>query len=343
MSNLQAAFAQQINACQQMGSPFTARVLQAVWQVHEQQQLFAPWPGDATADAVPLRVAGALHALALSKAHPALASVYGLLTDDMFALQASVQQALEAHPEVLASYLSRSPQTNEIGRSAVLLLGFAAIARSTGLPLRTLEIGASAGLNQLWHRYRYDFSGAAWGNPQSPVLIRSAVKAEGATPVLPAVIHLAEHAGCDAAPIDLHAPGAALRLTSYVWADQTERLQRLRAAIGVAQSHRLHITPQDALPWLQAQLATPPCGIATVVVHSVVWQYLPAATQQSVQALIEAAGQRATADSPLAWLAFEPNARGAFELTLRQWPSGERHVLAQAHPHGAWIQVRTAA
>jgi hypothetical protein len=345
VTSLQSAFERQVAACQHMGSPFTARVLQAVWRVHERQGLFAPWPGDATDDAVPLRVAGALHAMALRKATAELAAAYATLSDDNAALELAIQQALAAHPEVLADYLSRPPQTNEIGRSAVLLLGFAAVAQSTGLPLRCLEIGASAGLNQLWHRYRYDFSGTTWGDANSPVLIRSQLR--GAAPTLPASMQVAQHSGCDAAPIDLHAPGAAQRLASYVWVDQTERLQRLRAAMALAQAHGqgqgLPIARQDALPWLHTQLAAPQHGVATVVYHSVVWQYLPAATQRGVQAALQAAAQRASATAPLAWLAFEPNAQGVFELTLQQWPSGQRQVLAQAHPHGTWVQPVSAA
>jgi hypothetical protein len=335
MTDLATAFSRQIEACTTMGSPFTARVLQAAWQAHEAQTLFAPWPGDAQADAVPLRVAGALHALVLTGADAALAQAYATLTTDEVALQQTVEQALRSHPDVLADYLSCPPQTNEIGRSAVLLLGFADVARRTGLPLRNLEIGASAGLNQLWHRYRYDLSGTAWGDAQSPVLIRSDMKATA--PNLPTTIAVARHAGCDAQPIDLNAPGAALRLTSYVWADQTERLQRLRAAISLAQAQPLAIAAQDAAPWLQAQLASAQPGVATVAYHSVVWQYLANATQHSVQATIDTAAQRATADAPLAWLAFEPNPQGVYELTLQQWPGGERRVLATAHPHGTWI------
>jgi hypothetical protein len=55
----------------------------------------------------------------------------------------------------IADFMSHEPQTNEVRRSAVLLPGFLTIAAETGLPLRILELGASAGLNQLWDRRHY--------------------------------------------------------------------------------------------------------------------------------------------------------------------------------------------
>ena len=43
--------------------------------------------------------------------------------------------------------------------------GFLAVAAHTGLPLRTFEVGASAGLNLRWDRFFYEARGATWGPP----------------------------------------------------------------------------------------------------------------------------------------------------------------------------------
>lgn len=338
--NLAQAWARQIRWCADNGSPFTARVLEAAWADRERggalAQLLPAWPGDAGADAVPLRVAGALHALALSGRDVELATLYPP-RQEPGDLAAAVADAMVDHGDVLAGYLAVAPQTNEIGRCAVLLPGFAAIAQITGLPLSTFEIGASAGLNQLWHRYRYALGDVAWGDAGSEVLIRAEWR--GDIPQLPQHIDVGSHAACDISPIDLQADGAALRLMSYVWPDQRERLERLRAAITLAQRLQVRVDAADALTWTQDVLATQRAGCATVLYHSVMWQYMPEPTRNGLRGLIEATGSHATRQAPLAWLAFEPPDNDArMLLTLTLWPGGERRVLAEAHPHGQWVR-----
>lgn len=337
---LAEAWSRQIAWCDSNGSPFTARVLEAAWADRELggtlSELLRDWPGDAGADAVPLRVAGALHALALSGRDVELAALYPP-RQEQGDLTHAVANAMLDHRDVIAEYLAVAPQTNEIGRSAVLLPGFAAIAQTTGLPLATFEIGASAGLNQLWHHYRYALGDVTWGDRGSEVLIRA--EWQGALPALPERIEVASHAACDVSPIDLQAEGAALRLTSYVWPDQRERLDRLRAAIALAQRLRIRVEAADALTWAQDALATQRRGCATVLYHSVMRQYLPEPTRNGLRGLIEATGSHATREAPLAWLAFEPPGSDAqMQLTLTLWPGGQRRVLAEAHPHGKWVR-----
>jgi hypothetical protein len=338
--NLAEAWARQIRWCADNGSPFTARVLEAAWADRERggalAQLLPGWHGDAGADAVPLRVAGALHALALTGRDVELAALYPPRQAPGDIARA-VANAMLNHGDVIAAYLALAPQTNEIGRSAVLLPGFAAVAQITGLPLATFEIGASAGLNQLWHHYRYALGNVSWGDADSGVLIRT--DWQGAVPALPDRIEVASHAASDVSPIDLQAEGAALRLVSYVWPDQRERLERLRAAIALAQRLQVRVEAADALTWAQDVLATQRTGCATVLYHSVMWQYMPEPTKNGLRGLIEATGSHATRAAPLAWLAFEPPDNDArMLLTLTLWPGGQRRVLAEAHPHGQWVR-----
>jgi hypothetical protein len=80
-------------------------------------------------------------------------------------------------------------------------------------------------------------------------------------------------------------------------------------------------------------------GQALVLMHSVMWQYLPSAEQGAIQALMEVAGAASTPETPLAWLRFEPPKPDVhMELRCRIWPGGEDRLLARCHPHGAWVE-----
>jgi len=334
-------------ACEYLGSPFSARVLailaEEVAAGGPFADLMCPWVGpDAAAalnDAAPLRMLGGLHYLTLSGADPGLAALYPARSSgaDKAALKAELRRAAVDHRAALERFIPSAPQTNEVRRSICLVGGFLTVAARTGLPLRCLEIGSSAGLNQNWSRYRYRFGEAgAWGDAASAVAIGTAWA--GPPPPLGEAV-VAQTRGCDLRPIDLSDPDQALRLEAYVWADQTDRLERLRAAVAVARDHPSAIDRAEAADWVEAH-AMPAPGFATVLFHSVVWQYLPGATQTRIQAAIERAGQAATPEAPVAWLRMEPDPdsiTGPMQIRLTTWPPGEEILLARAHPHGAEV------
>ncbi|MET1026064.1 MAG: DUF2332 domain-containing protein [Dongiaceae bacterium] len=334
------AFSKQVRWCRELGSPFTAGLLHSAWLDLEQTgplaDLIGHWPGDPAADALPLRLAGALHALVLSGADADLANHYPPLASGSAEpnLWPAVLRALEIHRPLIDRFLSMPPQTNEIRRSAVLLGGFMEIQRSINMPLYLLEIGASAGLNSNWDRYCYRLGDAIWGDPASPVQIST--EWSGHLPPLqpPAVVG---RAACDLSPIDLEDAAQRLRLRAYVWADQRDRLARLDAAIAMTRQLKFQVEQADAAPWLEAHLATARTGAGTVIYHSIMWQYLPAASQARIRQALERAGKDAGRDAPIAWLRFEPGNGKLFELRLTLWPDGTEHLLATAHPHGASV------
>jgi hypothetical protein len=333
------AFERQAEWCKKLNASFTADVVDTLAQQLREggplAELLPDWPGDPSVDAVPLRLAGALHALALDPGSP-LAALYPprATTVDRDALIRELNAALRADRAFFDRMLQQPPQTNEIGRSAVLLGGFAEISRHTGLPLALLEIGASAGLNLRWDRYRFELGTHSWGDPGSPVRIKSEWR--GSPPVLPQTIGVAERAGCDQAPLDPRSDSDRRNLLAYCWPEQRERVDRLRAALELTSSDDLVVEHADAAHWLERQLAHRRPGVATVVYHSIVWQYLAEDTQRAARAAIEQAGARATDNAPLAWLALEFEGEGRPpELSLTQWPGGARQRLATAHPHGA--------
>ncbi len=337
-----SAFDVQVGWCSSLGSRFTANVLSLLRNDladgGRTAELLRSWPGDPLADALPLRLAGALHALVLTHQAPDLAACYPPFhSTSRDRLWPALNEAVMHHDGMIRQFLTSPPQTNEVGRSGVLLGGFLTVAALTGLPLRVLEIGASAGLNLIFDQYRYRLGPASWGDPGSPVAL--APDWEGGQPPLAAPLRVVERAACDRAPVDLEDDAQRLRLKAYVWADQTERLARLEGAIALARRERLTVERADAAHWVPERLATLPEGQTTVLFHSIMWTYVPAHDQALIAAAIAAAGRRATHEAPLAWLRFEPSSTASGpELTLTTWP-GERHRrLATASAHGNAIR-----
>jgi len=203
-------------------------------------------------------------------------------------------------------------QTNEVRRSHGLLPGFVKVAQTTGLPLRLLEIGSSAGLNLRWDHF--------------PFL------------EVPKDVRVAERRGCDLNPIDPTLDENRPAMLSFVWPDQKERLQQLTDAIEIARRVPAQVDQSDAIPWLEQHLAEPRAGVATVVFHSVVMPYLSEEAREKVRQVIEEAGPRATVEAPLAWLSMEPAADGP-DIHLTMWPGGERKLIARASFHGNDVKV----
>ena len=309
--------------------------------------LLAERAGEPRGDALPLRLMAAVHRLVLSGSAPELARWYPSAGGAGSAAEAwpEFRALLAGRADELRRLLDEPLQTNEPARAAALLPGFLAVARSTGLPLRVLELGASAGLNLNWDRYRYEGDGFAYGPEDSPVRIAGAY--EGRVPAtLPTVV--AHRAGCDRRPLDAASEHDRLVLRSAVWADQLDRLALLDAALEVARRHPPAIERADALDWLEARLAEPADGVATVVVHSIVVQYLPPPERERLGELIRAAGGAATAGRPLAWLRMEPPTRevregdpahGLGELRLTGWPGGREELLGHAGYHGRPVRL----
>uniref|UniRef100_UPI0025F9B5B3 DUF2332 domain-containing protein n=1 Tax=uncultured Nitratireductor sp. TaxID=520953 RepID=UPI0025F9B5B3 len=228
------------------------------------------------------------------------------------------------------------PQTNEIGRAAMLLPGFLTIARETGLPLDLREIGSSAGLNLLFDRFHYRYGESEWGDAASPVKLVPELR--GNAPDLSGALDIATRFGSDIAPIDVSDAGERLRLASYIWPDQTARLARMKAAVELAGGEPLVPERTDAFGFLETALAQRRPDRVLVLFHSIMWQYLPAATRLRIEAALASAGTARGA--PIAWLRMEPADTGEpFALvSLTLWPDGNRRDLARCDFHGRWIE-----
>lgn len=345
------AFRRQASSCRRLGSPFTGDLLETLADLLDDGtkvgKAILDWPADPVADALALRLAGALHALVLTERSPELIAVYppggnarskGARQDDRHAhrrLREAIESAFDVHADTILRFIQSPPQTNEVARSAALAAGFLEIAARTERPLAIFEIGASAGLNLHWDRFGYDLGGLRFGHGKAlPLLTPSWT---GLTPSK-GDVQVRERAGCDQAPIDLRSTDEVLRLRAYIWPDQEDRQVRLDQALAVAKAHPVSIERADAADWAAARLARRRDGATTVLFHSIVWQYIPKDSQQSLERTIEEAGRHADRRSPFAWLRMEPETEQAAALSLTLWPTGSTTKLAEVDYHGRWIR-----
>lgn len=336
-------FERQASACEDLGSPFAAALCRLLAERLDDGTAFGrrilDWPGDPAADALALRACGALHALARSGREPALARVYPPAPFARDAVWAAIAGARVRHDAFLAGWLDSPPQTNEVARSSFVLGAALTVAQRTGLPLTVFEIGASAGLNLAFEQYRYELGdGRAWGDAAAPLTIQSDWR--GARPALDTPLRIVGRVGCDRNPLDPSSEADAARLLSYVWPDQSSRMQRLEAALRLAAASGRRVEQADAAEWVERQLASPATpGVCRFFFHTIVWQYLPDAVKLRIEAALAVAGAAATPTTPLAQFGFEIDGGapgGGMTLTL--WPGGEAMPLGRADFHGRWVE-----
>ena len=124
-------------------------------------------------------------------------------------------------------------------------------------------------------------------------------------------------------------------------AKSAERFARMDAAIQAAETMPPDITRSGAGDFLTDMLAEDQeDGVTRIVMHSVVWQYIPAHERDRINTLMETSGAAATDEAPLAWVSLEANRdTHRHELSVRYWPGGEEWTkLGTAHPHGEWVE-----
>ncbi|MCM0675795.1 DUF2332 domain-containing protein [Micromonospora phytophila] len=171
-----------------------------------------------------------------------------------------------------AELRTRTVQTNEAGRCAVLLPVLAALPQ----PLALLEVGASAGLCLYPDRYAYRYGDHTIG-AGAPVLDCAAT---GMTPPanLPEVVW---RAGLDLNPLDVTEPADLAWLDALIWPEHTHRRDRLRDATAVAAAEPPLLVRGDLVDDLPALASRAPADATLVVFHTSVLYQVPASRREA--------------------------------------------------------------
>ena len=293
----------------------------AIWRRLAEDPEVAEIIGEPTWDS-PLRLAAGLHYLVLS----------GEASWD------ETDEALTSHRDFLSTWVARQGvQTNEVQRCWMLLPCFLRAAERTGArEFRLVEIGPAAGLNLVWDRYRYSYADGDWGLAAADLALTGEERRPVPTEILALRPVVRSRVGIEINPIDVLSDEGALLLKSFVWADQTWRLDQLDRAIAAVRRDPPDLIDGDAASTLPTILAEHDPDVLTVVWQTAVLGYLPAERRQLVRDALEQAG----ATRPLAYVEAARPSDGShahYGLWLQLWPGGSREELALAEHHGAWL------
>ncbi len=272
----------------------------------------------------------------------------------------ALQGSIMARREHLREFIQASHvQTNETGRgiSWLLPISLAGWAR-----IHLLDLGASAGLNLAANRRNFRFVEEQNGRPYyrlghgDPVQFEvrtqgAADNFDGADSAMPFIL---SRLGCDINPFFLRTTLDEATLAAFVWADQRERLARLREGIAAFRETNKGSAPvelhaidlPDGLPNLLDQHISDD-NAPLICYNTFVRMYLPDKGSALRHLLIEWAQNKAR---PVVWIQWEPSSSlnelhgkapefGWLAWTIDLWYRGGAYHwhVAWVHPHGQQI------
>lgn len=196
---------------------------------------------------------------------------------------------LLAHWEsVKAEALVRATQTNEPRRCAVLLPVLGMIDG----PIALLEVGASAGLCLSPERYSYSYDGVRLDPSDGPSTVLLECAVTGHPPVTDRMPEIVWRAGLDLNPLDVSNSDDVTWLETLIWPEQTERRERLRAAMDIVRANPPRIVRGDAVEALPGLVAEAPTDATLVIVTSAAIVYLMPEPRAQLIRYIESSGAR---------------------------------------------------
>ncbi|MBD0330412.1 MAG: DUF2332 domain-containing protein [Thermoleophilia bacterium] len=231
----------------------------------------------------------------------------------------------------------RTVQTNEPQRSWALLPLFLTVARAAAARLDVVELGASAGLNLLWDRYRYGYAAGAWGDERSPLRLRGDERAAVPADLLATEVDVRRRRGIDLAPLDATSEEGLRTLLAFR-TDLGYRT-RVRGAAAIVRAEPPELIAGDYVELLPDLLRDRDGSALTVVFQTLSTVYLADERRDRLRELVERAGR----EGPLAWISTPTpdehgQRRGDYPLELALWPGGERRIVARMDNHGTWLE-----
>ncbi len=290
---------------------------------------------------VPNILLAAVHYLLLKGARHSLAAYYPSVSngprpgDDPYPHFRSF--CIEHRDEILNLIQTRLVQTNEVRRCVYLALVCGIVAERAGhRPLAFIDVGASAGLNLLWNRFGYDYSGHRLGDPRSPVQLACELRGDVRPPFPEGLPAVASRVGIDLNPVDVRDPDAVLWFRALIWPEHRERVDLLMRAFQLAQQDPPDLIAGDAIELLPRVIAAVPRGTPVCVFHTHAINQFPRGSRERLAALIDEHGRR----RDLCRVSAEWIGTPQTQLELVAYEQGVKteKLLAYVDGHARWIE-----
>jgi hypothetical protein len=291
----------------------------------------------------PMLVLAALH-LAARAGDEVLAPLYASIATiepSVFAL--STLERLEVMPSLVRDQLHRMTQTNEPGRSAVLVSVLRELHARGVHDVHLIDVGTSMGLNLYPDLYRINVPGA-----HDPAALHTDYLTPTGTEGGPANIH--QRIGIDPNPLSPDSSDDVRWLEACLWPEEPARIARFHALVEEMRTWpaatRLAGTALERIDDAVA-LCTP--GATTLIFHSWVAAYFSLGEQEQWR---ERVMDHVAGGATWVFLEHPDYVRGMTpppDRSSSPRPGGSQVVVAEpfgepaswgwAHPHGRWIAL----
>lgn len=293
----------------------------------------------------------AVHDLVLRGVDHPLADVYRSRRDAADAGELFCDLTKRERSEVARLLATRRTNTNECGRSAVLVPALRWAATKVGEPIALLDGGASAGLNLHLDGYLLDYGEAGRTGPPD-ALVRVECTVTGAAPIETTAPRIVDRIGLDRAPVDLDDDADVRWLLACTWPD-TGRLERTRAAIAQARGAGHEVVKGDLVDDLAAVADRLRVDVPLCVTTTWVMAYLRREAREAFVAELASL----SASRPVVWIRgegagvvddmppdidrslfgdLEPSVLAA--TVFRDGEAASIDTLGACHPHGSVLQ-----
>ena len=294
-------------------------------------------------NALPNLFFGAVHFLLLKGDHHQLAAFYPSINrttrqyDYIYPYFRSF--VLEHELEIGDIMETRSVQTNEVARCAILVPAFELVAQEAhDRSLAMIEIGSSAGLTLLWDQYHYRFADDLQCGPSnSPVQIECELHGPKKPTIPDKLPKITWRQGIDLNPLDLNNPDNVLWLRALVWPEHEKRARQLEQAIENARRDPPRIIRGDVFELLSNLLDRLEDDAQLCVYHSFTLLLAGKEPRERLQSILRRASQKRN----LFWISFEwarDSETPLLEFTKFEQMKATGRRLARAQAHGEWIE-----